>query len=529
MRWKRKAAAQPLPSRNDVDAALDAMDAEALREVIRGMMRGLDDREYGRAASAIVNRAARGGSGWVPAPLDVADVAEVVTFAEAARRIGYADPEDVDERLHRGASAYLRKDYAAALRIFGALLRPIVEGDIDLGQRELVDEVLGIDAHACAVQYVVSAYMTSDGESRAETVRGAIDEVRGAGYFFEPLREMERGAIEALPDFDQFLAQWRAIVQREADGDRRNLWDHELDRWLREVVQRMEGSDGLATMARTTKRAADLRAWCSSLVEVRDWKAALSAFEEAATLVQDRERARGDFLDGAAFAAQELGRKDLSPWLERAWRAEPRMVRLRRWLGSARTRRAIHIRAAEALKTCPKDALRQRAFLHVVLGDFERAAKLLAAAPGLGWSRNDHPGHVLFPLFQTHLGGNVTVTVPGRPMGIDELMLRAMDPDEEPQLAVPEVEDIVRRAGVEGVPDDKARKAVLAAMRKAAEQRVAGVTDHKRRKYYGHAASLVAACVACDRSPATAAWAADLREAYRRYPALRAELDQRLS
>lgn len=31
--------------------------------------------------------------------------------------------------------------------------------------------------------------------------------------------------------------------------------------------------------------------------------------------------------------------------------------------------------------------------------DFAAAAKLLAAAPGLGWSAGYHPGHLLFPLF----------------------------------------------------------------------------------------------------------------------------------
>jgi hypothetical protein len=110
-------------------------------------------------------------------------------------------------------------------------------------------------------------------------------------------------------------------------------------------------------------------------------------------------------LDGAALAAQQLGRKDLSPWLERAWRAEPSMLRLRRWLGSARGKAAIRRRAAEALAACPKQAHRQRAFLHVLQGDYDPAAKLLASAPGLGWPDSEHPGHLLFHVFRQLLGG----------------------------------------------------------------------------------------------------------------------------
>ena len=530
MKPTRKAVSEA--SRSDIQAALAAMGADELREVVREIMLELDDRAHGRVAGAIIRRGARGGSGWVPAALDDTDVAEAVAFAQAAKRVGHADPADVDDRLRRGVAAFLRRDYAAAHRIFGALLRPIAEGEIDLGQHEMIDEVLGVDANECAVQYVVSAYMTSEPARRAETVRMAINEVRGAGYFFEPIREMERAAIEALPGLADFLAQWRVIVEREAAGDRHSDWDGEADRWLREVVRRIEGSDGLANVARSTRRADDLRAWCDSLVEAGDWKVARSAFEEAADLVTDRESARGGFLDGAALAAQQMGEKDVSPWLERAWRAQPTMPRLRRWLGWVRTKPLMRERVSEALQACPEQAQRQRAFLHLLHGDVEQAAELLAEAPGLGWSNGEHPGHLIFPLFQALLGGNgearPAIALPERGADVEEIELLTADGDDARQLATPEVDEILRDAGVEGVSEARARRAVLAAMRQAAERRVAAVTDQKRRRHYGHAASLVAACVACDRSPETGPWAATLRGKYRRFPAFCAELDGRV-
>ena len=52
-------------------------------------------------------------------------VAEILGFAAAAERVGHADPSEVDEYLRRGSEAFLRKDYAAAFRIFGALLQPV--------------------------------------------------------------------------------------------------------------------------------------------------------------------------------------------------------------------------------------------------------------------------------------------------------------------------------------------------------------------------------------------------------------------
>lgn len=265
----------------------------------------------------------------------------------------------------------------------------------------------------------------------------------------------------------------------------------------------------------------------------RRLEGALEAFEEASGVVADREYARGEFLDGAALAAQQLARADLPAWLERAWRASPSMLRLRRWLGSATSKATLRKRTAQALDACPKQASRQRAFLHILQGDFEPAAKRLGAAPGLGWSDGEHPGHLLFPLFTRLLGGQWKRTSPRaeplahRGMDIEELESMTAA-DDQPRLAALEVDQVLRQAGIEGIPTVAARSAALAAMRKAAEGRLAEVTAQKLRRHYGHAADLVAACVGCDPSTETARWVAALRAEHRRFPALRAELDRAL-
>jgi hypothetical protein len=217
--------------------------------------------------------------------------------------------------------------------------------------------------------------------------------------------------------------------------------------------------------------------------------------------------------------------------LERAWRSVPNMLRLRRWLGSTGTTAALRQRTAEALAACPKQAHRQRGFLHVLLGEFEPAAMLLGEASGLGWSQDEHPGHLLFPLFEALLGN---ARKPSKPYGalsprcgmdIDELESMIAGKN-KPCLTTPDVGLILKQAGVAEIHDAKAREAVLNGMRAVAEHRIAGVTENKRRNHYGHAAELVAACVACDGSSRTLDWAFSLRTEYRRFPALRAELDR---
>jgi hypothetical protein len=64
-------------------------------------------------------------------------------------------------------------------------------------------------------------------------------------------------------------------------------------------------------------------------------------------------------------------------------------------------------------------------------------------------------------------------------------------------------------------------------MRVAAEKRVEGILSNSRRPHYGHAALLVASCVAYAPKKHVAellGWAEELRQQYRRRHAFREEL-----
>lgn len=526
MRRRRRSSFKPEGSA--VDKALEAMDAGALRELIRGFLPRIDDKMHAKITGEIIDRAARGKSEWTPeAPTDES-VAEVLNFTEAAQRVGYADPSEVDDYLRQGMNAFLARDYRAASRIFRALIIPLSEGEIDLGQHEMLHEVLGVDVADCAAQYVVAMYMTVAPAHRARTVKTAIDDMSTEGHFWHPLEQLERVAVEPLPDFDDFLGEWNDLVRELAEGERHDEWDTEVDQWRREVARRLEGTDGLAAIARSTKRSDDFRAWCRALVEAGDWKAALAACDEAAENVSDKSCSRGGFLDGAALAAQEIELEDLPNRLERAWRTEPSLLRLRRWLGSAGNKAALKKRVAASIEACPKKERCQLALLHVLGGDMVSAARLLGDAPGLGWSRSEHPGHLLFSMFCRLISD--TVQNLGLDTGyrghrdMDELDMLGMDSDET-RLHSPSVDDVLALADIDTVEEPSVRATMLKAMQKAAEKRLDGVTENKRRRYYGHAASLALASAAVDSTGAAEKWLAGIREKYRRYPALQREFD----
>ncbi len=534
---RRGRRSRSLPDGALVAAALDAMDADSLRELIREMLPWLDDDTHSRLTDGIIDRAARTtNSDWAPdAPVDDV-VAEMAEFATEARHAGYADPSEVDAYLRQGMHAFLAKDYRTAARIFRDLVIPISEAGIYLGQHELVDEVLSVDLAECAAQYVAAVYMTSPRPQRASDVKTAIDDMFEVGYFRRPLHQLERVAVEPLPDFDEFLGSWNDLVSDLAHAQPMSEWDTGIDHWRREVTQRLHGTDGLAAIARSTKRAGDFRAWCRAIVETQDWKAALTAFDEAATSTSAAPVVIADFLDGAALAAQVLARSDLPNRLERSWRASPSLLRLCRWLGTASSRAVLTRRVAASAAACPPDAHRQLAFLRVLEGDLTAAAAYLAAAPGLGWSDHEHPGHLIFPMFCRMLGSD-SLSDEVRRFGLHTEDHRYDDVfahdgsmlDEEveaPRLKTPTAPDVLSMTRVTPVKDESVRAAMLKSMRTAAEKRLDGVTKNKRRRWYEHAALLATACAALDTSEVSHVWLADIRKKYSRYPALQREFDE---
>ena len=167
----------------------------------------------------------------------------------------------------------------------------------------------------------------------------------------------------------------------------------------------------------------------------------------------------------------------------------------------------------------------------MLVGDVTGAAAVLAKSPGLGWSNPDHPGHALFPLLAMLLStgkiGDALVTEL-EATGRDPLESFAMTEEEhKPKLATPSMVALIQGARP-GVPlTDADRDAAIDAMRIAAEKRTEGILGNSRRQHYGHAALLVASCVAFapkSRSAELLRWATDLRQQYRRRHAFREEL-----
>jgi len=183
------------------------------------------------------------------------------------------------------------------------------------------------------------------------------------------------------------------------------------------------------------------------------------------------------------------------------------------------------------LVRCPKTATRQIGLLRVLVGDVTGAAAVLAKSPGLGWSNPDHPGHTLFPLLAMLLSnrtiGDALVTEL-EATGRDPLESFAVtDEEHKPKLRTPSNVVLIQSVRPSIALTDPDRDAAIDAMRIAAEKRTEGILGNSRRQHYGHAALLVASCVAFapkSRASELLRWAADLRQQYWRRHAFREEL-----
>jgi hypothetical protein len=532
---------------SDVSTAVEAMSADELRTFVLDALRRLEDEPRAQLEDVLLQRAARGTTGWRPSVPSQTIVGEIERFVEATRHVGHADPTDVDKYLRQGVKASLAGDQPAARSILGALLASIAEAGVDLGQHEIVDEVLTVNMRDCAARYIVAVYCTTLPDDRADAVFKAMGTVDGLAYLSEPIAAMEGVAVDPLPQLTQFLPRWIERLERESipAGE----WETDRDRWLREAVARSEGLAGLDRLAHSSRQPEAVRAWCDAVVDEGDWSRALHAYEEAAELVTSAGWL-GEFLDGVALAAQRLGRADTSKRFESAWRGAPSLGRLLRWLGADKASAAtLKKRARSALKQCPTKSARLRGILHLIAGEVEPAAKLLGAAPGLGWSSEDHPGHLLFPAFVWLLNGAPNGSLRGGlPLAIDrppatdfhnfEVVDRYDDAGsgqpEKPRLSTPSLVQVMQQAAISKGLTQEDRVVMRAALRTAATARVDGVLIEKRRRHYQHAAMLVGCCVdLADGRRATigsgSGWVAALRQRTSRFPAFQEALRQALA
>ncbi len=514
----------------ELDQALENMEARDLRKAILEILVWAEEPFRGRVVEEVLNQAAAGEGGWRPKGPSPKEVAETLEWAEGVVEGREADAMEMERRLALGSAAFRARNYEDAREIFAALLEPLGAGEIDVGAEELPKDALGPGAFTWAVQYLVAVYMTTSPGERVQALKDALEEVRDFWSISLPLQRMEEAALDPLPGFEGFAKEWMDFLL--AEGEKGNL-SHSMESWLKEALLRVEGTEGLGRWARFSEDPGDYRSWCFALFRGGDWAGALEACREAGEVFSEAGRERARFLDGAALAAWKLDRPDFSSYLEEAWRAEPTLFRFLRLAGTAQGVEDLRETAWRALSSHLGKDLPVLNFIEILLGDYERPADSLARAPGLGWSAEEHPGHLIFWVFYLLLGGRAF-----RREAKTSFSTRTMDffpwvreeKEEGFYSMAPGVEEVLERAEAGRDLESVERETMVHAMRRAAEKRIAGLTAKRRYKHYPHGGLLVAACheAGCLREIPDP-WLAGILQDFSRYPAMVREIQNRLA
>jgi len=146
-------------------------------------------------------------------------------------------------------------------------------------------------------------------------------------------------------------------------------------------------------------------------------------------------------------------------------------------------------RQKELVSRCPKTAGRQLGLLRLLAGDIRAAADLLSQAPGLGWSSEEHPGHVLFPSFALLLALRTSRRVPDALLAdLDSTCRDSLEVlarhgvERRPTLGTPSIATLIQGVSQTITLVEEDLRSMLDSMRVAAERRVDGILGRSRRR-----------------------------------------------
>jgi tetratricopeptide (TPR) repeat protein len=413
-------------------------------------------------------------------------------------------------------------------------------------------DLTGVDMEEACARYLRAVYETEPPHARPQALFEQARQMRPQPL---PRRLMLEDVIQispqALPDQEQFLADWIAFLRTQSGSD--------ADAWLREAVRLSQGTPGLEALARSegTTRPRAYLDWFTALEQEGKHREVLVAAQEALQTLPPQlpiRAAIADHLCAAAAELHETGALRAGRW--EAFLAMPILTRLLDlWDGApsgaertALMRQAIQ-RVQHYLAHPPArseigwdvDSLERPVWIDVsvlahaclLAEDFEAARQLAAGEQVLGWSSSHNPQGLVVPFFLVLLSGKAPGELSpnlaqlwgwGLLHSIGFWISRSQE--EESELKRLERIYADRFAQVSLSPDRQ--EALLPWCLDVAQQRAAAIVSGQHRKSYDKAAVLTTACAEVLRlrgnREAAGAFVSEIRNRFPRHSAFQAEL-----
>ena len=416
------------PFLETLDECLQALSADELRQAVLDHAQGLPAAQ--RAAFLEVF-AADGGTAADDDPDLLADVDAFVAgdAAVAARADDAAGAAPVATRaavwehlLARAGRRLLAGDAATAAHAYRGLLDALADPGTGVPPEALDADALVEARH----RYLRAVWESEPAPARVGALVEAVEVAGGSGE-----RDLTIAAVEAarrapLPELDVTLGDLVARL-RDVEGSTPAVAP-QIRRLLAEAIERRDGIDGLAELART-QRAGQADAYCDwidGLVRVGRTDDAEDAAREGLDALAPDNRARARIAERlAALAAVRDDRTGVFDGCRAAWRADPTMPRLLALVATARAlERSDAVLAAEADDAGDGRLARREGLAATVLLLAHRvddAVTVLRGAPPGSWaSAYGRPGAVVVPFLL------VGASRAAREPGFDDTLLAAL-------------------------------------------------------------------------------------------------------
>lgn len=533
-----RSAARPSPDADldSFEAALSSLSLDALRRFTRERLRELDPEARRASVEALLEFAVRHG-GWRPTrAADPRLLEDVRAFVRVSSSHGDASPGAIDALFDRVNRAFLAGEMALACDAYEALLRPLADGEIFLGQHEMYSEVLRNHPGDAVARYRVAVWASAPPAQRAEALWNALlwtDDLESWGA---PLEQMERAAVGPLPGWEEFLHAWDAWVEAHwsAVPTHRNV---HIDALRKEAALRGRGVDGLRQIAERDGSPALWHEWIRSLMRAGRMREALEACDTALARCPPTDYHRHSFADTAVRLSLALADSvGVERALHREWTLRYDVAALLNWAARDRPMaQVLSVRVDAEAATAPKNA-RIEGVTHLLSGRYQDALKTLATPgavellPAMAWILLDG---TMSPSLRA-IGGPIGLTSLGCETDDDAT---TSDPPEgwsTPDDVLPAHPAITLAEQLPGLVvwrplGDEDLREMQSALERAAVAYIDDATSAKHRSAYAHGARLAVVCAEARSRRGDPAGAreflARVAENHRRWPAFRDALE----
>jgi len=484
-------------------------------------------------------------------------------------RYGYRDDYDEDDSLgpyeefvepltalfERVEAVFDHGNLSLARAAYEKLFK-VCDLEDDYGRGVGAGDLESLDVGEARARYLRAVYETTPPVRRPHVLFEQMQQAQSwVGGSLPMLDDLLQVSPRPLPDREQFFADWIALLRKRTD--------READAWLREAIHLSQGTQGLEALARAEgkKRPRAYLDWLAALTQEGKHREVLAAAQkalEALSAALPLRAAIADHLCAAAAHLKETQTLRSGRW--EAFAAKPTLARLLDlWdVASPEANRtglmrqaAQHVKDVLAHPPSPKeiteafgeDDLEVPAWVdksllahaYLLAEEWEAAHQLAVREEVLGWSSSDNAQGLVAPFFLLLLSGKSPAALPSNLTDLWQWVLQQgigfdfwREGEETNMLKRLEraYTQVIAQASLTSGKPEK----VLSWCVDVAKRRASAIVEHQRRKSYGKAAVLLAACAEVLRlrgnDEAASKLLNDVRNRFPRHRAFQTELNK---